>query len=110
MTHRRFIQDRETLEFHEVSTDHVPDAARCDSALWNDSHYDGLRATDGADIGSRTKHRDYMRRNGVTTVDDFHGEYWRSAEARRIAQRNGYDPARRSDIARAIAKLERGGK
>jgi hypothetical protein len=107
MTRRRFIQDRVTLEFHEVTTDYQPDAARCDAVLWGDRHYDGMRATDGADIGSRSKHREYMRRHGLTTVDDF-TDTWRKAEAQRNAVRNGADPQRRHDIARVLHQLERG--
>jgi len=106
VTRRRFIQDRVTLEFHEVTADHEPDSARTDSALWGDRHYDGLRTTDGADISSRSKHRDYMKRTGLTTVDDYGGGHWqRHAEQReRIAR--GVDPNRKHDIARVIAQLE----
>jgi hypothetical protein len=83
MTRRRFIQDRKTLEFHEVTTDYTPDPRNGDALLWGDRHYDGLQATDGADISTRSKHREYMHKNGLTTVDDFKGDYWRSREAKR---------------------------
>jgi hypothetical protein len=107
MTRRRFIQDRETLEFHEVGADYEPDVGNTDSVLWGDRHYEGLRATDGADISSRSKHREYMRRHGLTTVDDFNGDYWRNCEAKRNAAMAGVDPNRKYDIARALAKLEK---
>ena len=107
MTRRRFVQDRETLEFREVTLDYQPDPARTDAALWGDRHYDGLRATDGADIGTRSKHREYMRRNNLTTVDDFSGDYWRKAQAKRNDVAAGVDPTRKHDIARAIDKLQR---
>jgi hypothetical protein len=108
MARRRFIQDRVTLEFHEVTADYEPDAARCDSALWGDRHYDGMRSTDGADISTRSKHREYMRRHGLTTIDDFGSSYWRAHAAKREAIAAGVDPNRKHDIARALAKLQRG--
>lgn len=108
MTRRRFIQDRVTLEFHEVTADHEPDAARTDSALWGDRHYAGQRTTDGVDISTRTKHRDYMRTHNLTTIDDYSPEHWQKAAAKREDVARGVDPNRKHDIARALAQLERG--
>lgn len=51
-------------------------------ALAGDRHYEGMRATDGTDISSRTKHREYMRQRGLTTADDFKGE-WKQASKER---------------------------
>lgn len=56
--------------------------------LAGDRHYEGLQAPDGTDIGSRTKHREYMRRNGLTMADDFKGE-WSKAAAERELRREG---------------------
>ena len=47
--------------------------------LWGDRGYEGLRTTDGVAIDTRTKHREYMRANGLTTMDDFKGT-WEQAE------------------------------
>jgi hypothetical protein len=52
----------------------------------SERHYEGLRAADGTDISTRAKHREYMRRHGLTTVDDF-TETWASAQAKRDAYR-----------------------
>jgi hypothetical protein len=38
--------------------------------------YENTRATDGADIGSRKKHRDYMRAHGLAPADDFSPGYY----------------------------------
>jgi hypothetical protein len=108
MPKRRFVQDRDTLEFHEVSNDYVPDVGNTDSALWGDRHYDGVRASDGTDISTRSKHREYMKRHGLTTVDDFGHNYWSQHAATREAIASGVDPNRKHDIARAIAKLQEG--
>jgi hypothetical protein len=103
---RRFIQDRETLEFHEVSSDYTQDVANTDSALWGDRHYEGMRASDGADISTRSKHREYMRQNGLTTIDDYGHDHWQKAAAQRDRVARGDDPNRKHDIVRAIAQLE----
>lgn len=102
---RRFVQDPVTLELIEVSADFVPDPRNGDSTLWNDRTYQ-----DGGDprFSSRSQHREYMARNGLTTVDDYmgpNGEFAR-AEKRREEFRSGKqrDPARREAIGRALHK------
>jgi hypothetical protein len=108
MARRRFIQMREPpYEFIEVAEDFSPGPrTNTDAALWNDRGYDGLKATDGTDISSRTKHREYMRANGLTTVDDFKGT-WKEAERKRDAYRTGKTGSvTKQDIAEAIASLE----
>jgi len=107
---RRFIQMREPpYDFIEVADDYVPHIRTItDSALWNDRSYDGLSATDGTPINSRTKHREYMKVNGLTTCDDFK-DTWAKARQQRDAYFTGQPGAgavRREDVARAIAQLE----
>jgi hypothetical protein len=107
---RRFVQDRATLEFHEVSSDYVPDVGNTDSALWGDRHYAGMRTSDGTDISTRSKHREYMKRHGLTTIDDFGADHWQRHAAQREAVARGVDPNRKHDIARAIAQLQEKGR
>lgn len=57
------------------------------NALAGDRHYEGMRAPDGTDISSRTKHREYMRSRGLTTADDF-ASTWKRAENERAELRN----------------------
>ena len=105
---RRFIQMREPpYEFVEVSDEYTPaPRTSTDSALWNDRSYDGLAATDGTPINSRSKHREYMKVNGLTTVDDFK-QTWKDAERVRDDYRTGKrGSVTRHDVARAIAQLE----
>lgn len=52
------------------------------NAMAGDRHYDGMRAVDGTDISSRTKHREYMKSKGLTTADDFTG-VWSKAQGER---------------------------
>lgn len=104
MTRRRWIQDRNTGELIEVTPDYKQeprDSARTNGVLWNDREYDGVRATDGTDISSRTKHREYMKRHGLTTVDDFKDTWAKTQEQReRYFQSGG--TVKRSDIERAF--------
>lgn len=70
-------------------------------ALWGDDEYRNMRATDGTPIDTRTKHREYMRQRGLTTVDDFKQSFEQSAKERERIRR-GEDPTRVRDIIRAI--------
>ena len=102
---RTFRQSRvPPYDFIEVTEPEEP--ARCDGLLYNDRIYDGLRADDGSDISSRTRHRDYMRQNGLTTMDDFKGE-WAAAAVKREEYYTGKrGSVSKDDIARAIHQLE----
>jgi hypothetical protein len=106
LSRRRYIQDRATGELIEITDGARPqtETARDAGALWGDRHYDGLRATDGADISTRTKHREYMKRAGLTTVDDFSQTWAKAREAReRYYQRGG--SIDRAAIERAIHQV-----
>jgi hypothetical protein len=105
MTRRRFIQDPKTLELIEVTADYQPDTRAGDAALWGDRHYDGLSAPDGSDISSRAKHKAYMKATGLTTTDDYKGQWSRAKEARENYQRSGGSVSK-NDIQRAIARLK----
>lgn len=104
---RKFVYDPELKEMVEVPLDYIqPSRQEHDGLLWNDRSYDGLRATDGTPINSRTKHREYMKRNGLTTMDDFKNE-WAQAEKQRADYYQGRKGSvSRNDIAQAIAQLE----
>lgn len=82
--------------------------------LMLDSHYDGLRATDGTPIDSRAKHREYMSRHGLTTIDDFKETWAKAAQRRAEVYTQGgtaQDHAsRRAAIERALAAEERRGR
>ena len=103
---RRFVQSREApYDFIEVTDDYSPDPRNADSTLWNDRSYDGLRATDGTDISSRSKHREYMKANGLTTLDDFKGTWAKARQERDRFFTQGPGNVR-PDVERAIAQLQ----
>jgi hypothetical protein len=61
---------------------------------------------DGADIGSRKKHENYMRERNLALASDFSG-VWNEARKGRegIAQGRLPDKTRRDDVGRALHKL-----
>lgn len=64
--------------------------------------YENTRATDGSDIGSRSRHREYMRKHGLTTADDFGSQWKKDKEARDRASVGDFDHKdRRETLARA---------
>ena len=72
--------------------------------VFNDRHYQDLRATDGTDISSRAKHQAYMKAKGLTTADDF-TQTWKKAAQERAQSLAGVDSSRAQDVANAIRKL-----
>lgn len=105
MTRRRFIQSRTPpYEMIEVTDDYMPEMRTDSGALWGDRHYDGAAAPDGTDISTRSKHREYMKRTGLTTADDFQ-ESWAKAKVERERLFTEGGTFRRQDIERAIGML-----
>jgi hypothetical protein len=105
MTRRRYIQDRTTGELIEVTADHREPLRNDAGALWGDRHYDGLKATDGSDISTRSKHREYMKVNGLAMADDFQTTWAKAQEQREAYHQRGGSFSRR-DIERAISQLQ----
>ena len=103
---RKWVYDPEVGEMIEVTPEWSPSKDTRTSALWNDRHYHGLRATDGTDISSRKKHREYMKRMGLTTADDFKSHWDKAKSEREHYMRHGGSVSKR-DIAEAIRQLER---
>lgn len=87
----------------------VEDDAKTHVAV--DLYMDGVRATDGTDIGSRAKRREYMKRNDLVDSSDF-TEHWEKAKAQRDRVNSGEADTkeRREIIGRALheAKSRRG--
>lgn len=108
MTRRRFIQDPATLKLIEVSDDYTASReAKNDGALWGDRHYDGMTTTDGVDISSRSKHRNYMKSHGLTTFDDYKGEFAKQQQERDAYHRGERRTITKADIERSIHQLMR---
>ena len=98
MTRRRYIQVNG--ELIEVPLNYVPPPKNSDAVLWNDRSY---QDANDPRFASRTQHREFMKRHGLTTVDDFK-EHFAREEQRRAQVLQGKDISRREDIARALEK------
>lgn len=87
----------------EVTPDYQTDEER--PPVYTDRYMEGVRATDGTDIGSRAKRREYMRIHGLADAADFKGE-WASEAKKRESIRTGHidTQQRREAIARALEK------
>lgn len=103
---RRFVWSSADDCLVEVGLDYEQPTRDSDSALWNDRSYEGLKATDGTDISSRAKHREYMRRNNLTTADDFTQTWAKAAKERADYYTGKKGTVTRDDIGRAIHQLE----
>ena len=69
--------------------------------------YENTAATDGTDIGSRKRHREYMHSRGLTTADDYPKFWDAKAKERAVALSPEWDQkGRRDDIARTKYELE----
>lgn len=78
-----------------------------DGWLFSDRLYSGapFKGHDGTVIDSRKKHREYMKRHSLATMDDFKGT-WDSAAKRRAEVYEGRNDrdARREAVSRAMEK------
>jgi hypothetical protein len=81
----------------------VDSGAAVHNALFNDRHYQDMKATDGTDISSRAKHRAYMKAKGLTTADDY-TQTWKKEAEKRADRLAAVDPSRKQDIAAAMRK------
>ena len=104
MAKRRFRYDEKADSLIEITNEDEP--RRMDHLLYGDSIYEGMQASDGTDISTRTKHREYMKKNGLTTMDDFK-QTWADAARERAEFYTGKRGAvSKVDLAHAIQELE----
>ena len=106
MARRRYVQRKEPpYDLIEITDDYQSPMRTDSGALWGDRSYEGMVAPDGTDISSRTKHREYMKAKGVTTMDDFK-DSWAKAKVEREHYVQHGGSFKRADIERAIYKLQ----
>jgi hypothetical protein len=73
-----------------------------------DRFYENTCASDGTDIGSRRKHRAYMKANNLTTADDFKGAWSEASRERETIRAGQHDKKeRREQIERALYQRNR---
>jgi hypothetical protein len=71
----RWVYDEAQRKLVRVE-DYVPPSRALDAPFMVDRFYEGIATLEGEDIGSRRKHREYMRRNGLTSMSDYSPEYY----------------------------------
>lgn len=103
MTRRRYRFNETTKEMEEIALD-APVTPRLQLATG--ALYEGVRALDGTDIGSRRKHAEYMKRNNLAPADDFK-RTWAEEPKKREAEARAQ---RREAIGRTIHQLETRGR
>lgn len=70
----RYVFDPVTKEMVLYNGESNRDSA-LNSGVMSGRHYENTAATDGTDIGSRTKHKDYMKQNGMAHMSDYKPDY-----------------------------------
>jgi hypothetical protein len=78
-----------------------------DGWRFSDRIYSGtpFKGVDGTIIDSKRKHREYMKRHNLATVDDFKGTWDKAAQRRADVFTGRHDrEARREAVARALEK------
>jgi hypothetical protein len=110
MSRRRYRFNEETQQMEEVGADWT-DAERRALTPTEELTYGGLgTSTDGTPINSRTKHREYMKRNNLTVADDYKGVWEKAAKEREAFYRGDSAEQRRDareDVGRAIYEARR---
>lgn len=79
-----------------------PDALAKNAPIMMDRHYENMAATDGTDIGSRRKHREYMKTHNLTVAEDFSPQFY---ERQKKEHLQADDKARREAVARATYEV-----
>jgi hypothetical protein len=103
MSRRRYIWDAERACLVEVTSDYT--GQRRDEGRRSEAEvYGHCQATDGTDLSTRTRHREYMRQNGLTVASDYTETWAKAGEERKAALTpgSGHDSRQRmEDLGRA---------
>lgn len=91
--------------------EYVPPAEARNAPIMVDRFYEGASFNDGTrtvDLGSRRKHREFMREKGWTVASDY-TQTWKKAEERRERVKSGELPSatRREALARAMYQIDK---
>lgn len=110
MARTRYRYNPETKQLEEVGAEWTGAERRAPVAT-EELVYGGLQATDGADISSRRKHREYLQANGLAMAGDFR-ECGPRLEQQRIQRLTGQADSRerREVIGRALYNQRMGRK
>jgi len=86
----------------------VAEKRATDAPILMDRFYENTAAPDGTDIGSRRKHREYMKRNNLTIASDFSKQWAKQGEEREKMRAGDFDHrARKEAIERALYRTHK---
>jgi hypothetical protein len=77
------------------------------SPILVDRYMEGTAATDGTDIGSRGKRREYMKQKGLADADDFKNQWDRAKKEREAHYTEGGTDKDRRERKEALASAMR---
>lgn len=109
----RWVWDRELGKFVDAAS-YVPPEEAKDAPVMVGRFYEevGPSPVDGSEINSRAKHREHMKRHGLTLMDDFKGEWARKAEQRERQRTENRIPVKglRETLERGFYEIAEGKK
>lgn len=73
--------------------------------LQTDAGFEGLQASDGTDISSRTKWQQYMDARGLTMASDFKHTWEDAAKKRELRMQPGYGRQERMEVLKHVAEM-----
>lgn len=77
----RYIWDVKAMKMVPVG-EYVAPPEALNAPICAGRFYEGVQATDGTDLGTRARHRSYMKQNGLTIATDYDGT-WKKAKQER---------------------------
>jgi len=87
----------------EEDLGHTVEKRALDAPILSGRFYENVAATDGSDIGSRKRHREYMKRHNVTLSSDFTQQWAKQGEQRERMRAGDFDhKSRKEAIERAL--------
>jgi hypothetical protein len=99
----RWVWDEQAQKLVRAE-DYTPPQRAIDAPIMVDRFYENTKATDGTDIGSRRKHREYMRANNLAPADDFSPGWYAKLKAARERETK---VSRREALGRALYKIDK---
>ena len=104
MTRRRWVYRKDAdgvMQAIEVLSD-AELTLRLNAPVVGDSHYEGLRGPQGEDVGTRTKHKEFLKASGLALADDFKNEWAQAQKQRDAFQQGASSKERREQLDRAF--------
>jgi hypothetical protein len=96
----RFVWDEAQKKLVRAE-DYAPPSRALDGTIMVDRFYEGQRALDGTDIGSRRKYNDYLRARGLTNAGDFSPGYYERVRQEKASEEKR---ERRADVIEAYRR------